>query len=86
MKYRLRIEKGADKYLHKLPITERRRLMDAIVQMAENPDFPSLHIKKLKQSPYWRLRVGGYRVIFDRQDKACILRVLKIGPRGDVYK
>jgi len=86
MKYRLRIEKAPDKYLHKLPVSERRRLVEAIVQMAENPDMPSLHIRKLKQSPYWRLRVGGYRVIFDRQDKLRILRVLKIGPRGDVYK
>jgi len=86
MKYQLLIEKAAGKYLRKLPAMERMRLVGAVTQMSENPDIPSLHIKKLKQSPYWRLRVGGYRVIFDRQDKACILRVLRIGPRGDVYK
>ncbi|MDQ6988068.1 MAG: type II toxin-antitoxin system RelE/ParE family toxin [Mariprofundaceae bacterium] len=86
MKYRLLIEKTADKYLRKLSFEERKRLMAAIVQMAGNPAVPSLHIKKLKQTVYWRLRVGGYRVIFDREDKLRILRILKIGPRGDVYK
>ncbi len=58
MKYRLLIEKAADKYLRKLPFEERKRLMAAIVQMTGNSDLPSLHIKKLKQTAYWRLRVG----------------------------
>jgi len=68
MKYRLLIEKTADKYLRKLPAMERRRLVTAVAHLSENPDITSLYIKKLKQSPYWLLRVGGYRVIFDRQD------------------
>jgi len=86
MKYRLLIEKHADKYLRKLSAMEHRRLIEAVTHLSENPDIPSLHVKRLKQSPYWRLRIGGYRVIFDRQDEERILRVLKIGPRGDVYK
>jgi len=86
MSYSLVIEKAADKYLRKLSLTERSRLVKSIMQLSENPDMPSLHIRKLKQSPYWRLRVGGFRIIFDRQDEVRIIRILKVGPRGDVYK
>ena len=86
MTYRLLIEKAAEKYLRKVAVTDRDRLLHAVQQLARNPDMPSLHIRKLKQSSYWRLRVGAYRVIFDRQDELRVLRILKIGPRGDVYK
>lgn len=47
---------------------------------------PDLDIKKLEGEPFWRLRVGGWRVIFDRQDEVRIIAIEKIKPRGDAYK
>ena len=35
---------------------------------------------------YYRLRIGGYRAIFERCDQIEILIVERVGPRGDVYK
>lgn len=33
-----------------------------------------------------RLRVGQWRVIFERDDEVKIIAIEKIKPRGDVYK
>jgi mRNA interferase RelE/StbE len=49
--------------------------------MQENPD-----IKKLQGEPYFRLRVGKWRIIFDRDDEIKIIAIEKIKSRGDVYK
>ena len=35
--------------------------------------------------PGFRLRIGGWRVIFERHEEAREIDVLRIGPRGDVY-
>lgn len=52
--------------------------MDAINQL------PKGDVKKLQGENGYRLRVGDYRVIFDR--KGYILYINKIDSRGQVYK
>ncbi len=34
----------------------------------------------------WRIRVGGYRVIYEIDDKQRIVTILVIGHRRDVYR
>jgi len=52
-----------------------------------NPDDKELDVKKLEgEEGLFRLRVGGWRVIFDRQDELKIIAIEKIKPRGDAYK
>ena len=41
---------------------------------------------KLKGEPYFRLRVGVWRIIFDRDDQVKIISIEKIKPRGGAYK
>jgi len=45
-----------------------------------------LDIKKLEGEPCFRLRVGNWRVIFERHDNVKIIAIEKIKPRGDAYK
>ena len=54
--------------------------------LGENPDNASLDIKKLQGEPYFRLRVGQWRIIFDKDDEVKIISIEKIKPRGDAYK
>ena len=42
--------------------------------------------KPLQGSPFWRLRVGDWRVICEIVKNKLIIYVLKIGSRGDMYK
>ena len=46
----------------------------------------SLDINALQGQPYYRLRIGQWRVIFDRDDEVKIIGIEKIKPRGDAYK
>ncbi|WP_282433076.1 type II toxin-antitoxin system RelE family toxin [Desulfosporosinus meridiei] len=34
----------------------------------------------------YRLRVGNYRIVFSKDDENIVISIIKIGPRGEVYK
>ena len=62
-----------------LNVAESVRLGTAI-------DDPSLDIKKMVGETSYRLRVGDWRIIFEREDVLKIISVDKIKARGDLYK
>lgn len=86
MPYAVIIRQQAKKKLQSLPRPERVRIAEKIHQLGLDPDAPELDLKKLEGEPLWRLRVGGWRIIFDRQDEVRIIAIEKIKPRGDAYK
>lgn len=86
MPYTIIVRQQARKKLASLSRPDRQRIADKINQLGYNPDDPELDIKKLEGEPGWRLRVGGWRVIFDRQDAVRIIAIERIKPRGDAYK
>ena len=86
MPYSVVIRPQARKKLQSLSRPDRVRIAEKILQLAENPDNPVLDTKQLEGEPYSRLRVGGWRVIYDRDDAVKILAIEKIKPRGDAYK
>ncbi|HLB42351.1 MAG TPA: type II toxin-antitoxin system RelE/ParE family toxin [Gammaproteobacteria bacterium] len=86
MCYTLLIKKQAKKVLQSLARPDRNRIAEKIKCLGENPDNPSLDIKLLQGQPYYRLRIGQWRVIFDRDDEIKIIAVEKIKPRGGAYK
>jgi mRNA interferase RelE/StbE len=55
-------------------------------KIAKDPHGYKGDWKRLKGSPFWRLRVGSWRVICEVVKNELIIYVLKIGSRGDVYK
>lgn len=86
MPYTLLIKQQAWKKLQSLSRPERFRLAEKIELLGTNPDNAELDIKKLEGEPYYRMRVGNWRVIFDRQDSVKVIAIEKIKPRGDAYK
>ena len=85
---RIEFTKAAIKALKRMDEPLRSRVLMAIQGLTETP--PKGDIKPMQGNPAgrYRLRVGGYRVIYAyRQDGAmCILCILDIGSRGDIYK
>lgn len=70
--------KQAIKFLSKQDKPTRIRIIEAINQL------PQGDVKKLQGQKLYRLRVGDYRVIFDKNGD--ILYIVKIDNRGQVYK
>ena len=86
MSYTLLIKKQAKKMLQSLARSDRNRISEKVVMLAKDPDNPNLDVKRLQGLPYFRLRVGQWRIIFDRDDEVKILAIEKVKPRGGVYK
>ncbi len=84
--YKLKYRRQARNYLARLPMKIKSVIVDNLHQLAENPDSPSLDIDALKGREGFRLKVGQYRIIYTRQDDQLIIEVVKIRPRGDIYK
>ncbi len=84
--YELLYKKSALKALSRVSPRIRARIQAELKCVAADPDRYGGDWKPLKGSPYWRLRVGGYRAICEVEKGRLILLVLKVGPRGDVYK
>ncbi len=70
--------KQAIKFLAKQESTVRNRIKRAIERL------PAGDTKKLIGQPYYRLRVGDFRILFTRDGH--IVEVAKIDNRGQVYK
>jgi mRNA interferase RelE/StbE len=84
--YRLIFDKEVEKYLKKQDKVLRRRIRDALLELAESP-FRASEVKRLKgRQGQFRKRVGDYRIIYEIVDKQLIILVLKISSRGNVYK
>jgi len=74
----IKYSKQARKFLWKQELSVRQRIETAIQLL------PAGDVKKLKGQPYYRLRVGEFRVLFDRNGE--VLLIVKIDNRGQVYK
>ena len=70
--------KEAQKFLKRQPPNTANRIMDAIERL------PFGDVKKLKNSELYRLRVGKFRVIFNRM--GVVITVIEIDSRGQIYK
>ena len=84
--YKLKYRRQARNYLALLPLKIKSVIVDKLHQLAANPDNPSLDINVLKGREGFRLKVGQYRIIYTRQDDRLTIEVVKIRPRGDIYK
>ena len=85
---RIEYSKTAVKALQRMDRSLRNRIHEAILGLTETP--PKGDIKPMEGKPAgrYRLRVGGYRVIYryDANGAMIVLYVIDVGPRGDIYK
>lgn len=82
MNYEIQIERKALKFINKQPQDQKRRILSAISKLPERGD-----IKQLRgESGAFRLRVGGYRIIYEVDHGRLLVRVVDAGNRGQIYK
>ncbi len=69
--------------LKKLDRSVAKRIFNAVSRLQENP---LRAVGKIVNSPYYKLRVGDYRVIVDIDKGRLRILVLIIGHRKNIYK
>ena len=85
MAYRIEVKPSAVDALARIPQPQRGRIARKIEQLADNPRPGGAKALKGVLSLY-RIRVGDYRIIYQIQEAALLVLVVRIGSRGDVYR
>lgn len=81
--YNIEFSKFAEKQLYKLEIGIQERIIRTLERIKVRP-YP--HVVRMVESPYFKLRVGDYRVILDIQENKLIIYVVEMGHRKGIYK
>lgn len=85
---RVEYSRMAAKALQRMDKPLRNRIHEAIKGLLLTP--PQGDIKPMQGKPEgrYRLRVGGYRVVYryDQDGTMVVLFIIDVGPRGDIYK
>ena len=84
--YKIVFAHQAAKMLHRAPREVATAIRKKLDQLAADPFAANLDMKKLQNRSGYRLRVGDWRIIYEIQKAQVVIMVLKIAPRGEVYK
>ena len=84
MKYSIILKKPAKKFIDRLPLNEKKRIVDAIEKLPDSGDIKRLEGKNNKG--LLRLRVGEYRIIYSIDNGRLIIYILDAGNRGEIYR
>ncbi len=84
MTYRLEILPGAERDVRRLAPAILRRVDARLRALADQPRPPG--VRPLPGSPFWRLRVGDYRIFFTINDADQVVTIVRVRHRGDVYR
>ncbi len=84
--YTLKYRRQARNYLARLPYRTKLGIVKKLHELAENPNNPRLDVKALKAENAYRLRTGQFRVVYTLRHEELIIEIVRVRPRGDVYK
>jgi mRNA interferase RelE/StbE len=82
--YSVRLKASAAKELERLPETTRRQIAKRLHALAGTPR--PFGAEKLTGAELYRVRQGGYRIIYRIDDSILTVPVVRIGNRRDVYR
>jgi mRNA interferase RelE/StbE len=80
--FKVLLHPKAAKEIQKIETNVRTKIIESAKQLYENPDKLG---KPLKQSDYWSLRVGDFRVIYEINPNKKQVIILFVGHRSKVY-
>jgi len=87
VRYSVFYEERAAKELAKIDRPYQLLIKKKIGRLAEDFKSMSGNLKSLQgKYDYFRLRVGGYRVIFHKDAKKIMITIVRVGHRREVFK
>jgi mRNA interferase RelE/StbE len=84
--YRLTFTDRALKSLKSIPKQDAEKIIGQLQELAESPQSKS-NVKCLQNHPraVFRLRVGNYRVLFNKYIEFEVIEVIDLGHRKEIY-
>lgn len=86
MNYTVTWSKRAERQLAKLDRKVARTLVRFMDERVHRSDDPRRIGKQLKDSKFWRYRVGDYRILCAIEDDHLLVLVVELGHRRKVYR
>ncbi len=83
--YAVLLEAAAERSLRRLDAAVFPRVASALRSLADNPR-PHGCRKLTGSDRDWRIRVGDYRVVYELDDRAHEVRVMRIRHRREAYR
>ncbi|MCH9013904.1 MAG: type II toxin-antitoxin system RelE/ParE family toxin [Proteobacteria bacterium] len=81
---RVVIKKGAVRVLRRMDRKAAERISAALKKLEDDPNRRDLDIRALKAQHGFRLRVGAWRVLFERRGEMVTVHAIR--PRGRAYR
>jgi len=78
-------ERAAERDLRRLPPGDFERIIAVIRALAADPRPPGSR-KMVGSKSDWRIRIGTWRVIYEVDDEAEVVRIMRVGHRREVYR
>jgi mRNA interferase RelE/StbE len=76
----------AERDLKRLPAAPFRRVIAAVRTLAAAPRPPGARKLHGSGPDDYRLRVGDYRVLYEVDDSACVVRIMRVRHRREAYR
>lgn len=84
MAYDVSFSRKGERSFRKLPRDIQERCIVHLEALAVDPRAPG--VKKMVGAPYYRARLGQYRIIYEIRDKKMLVLVVEIDHRSSVYR
>jgi len=83
--YKVEIKKSAEKEIFSLDKKTVHRIWQKIKKLSENPRPPGVQ-KLTGTEKCYRIRVGGYRILYQIEEKEKKVVIYAVGHRRDIYR
>ena len=84
MRYSVEIRRRAVREIERIPALDRRRVVGAIRRLAEDTLIGGVLTGELRGLR--RLRVGNWRVLYEVDDEASVVLIVRAALRRDAYR
>lgn len=83
--YEVFLEHRVERELERLPAEVSRNVIKHLQALTEDPR-PVGCRKLVGSESDWRIRVGAYRVVYEIDDEAQAVRIMRVRHRTDAYR
>jgi len=86
--YTLKFLGRAVQDIKKIDLPFQKIIKEKLLILAEDPNILKNNTIKLAgtKEDYYRLRVGNYRVVYEKKEKELIILIIRIGHRREIYQ